>query len=236
MPLTLVALLAALAGGGATHYWLAAHRHHAAAAQHVVVAPPARPRSADFGAVSPSADVRRVADWVVTSADHGGRPFALVDKVQASVYVFAPTGHLVGASPVLLGFARGDDSEPGIGDKAIAAIRPEERTTPAGRFVAQPGRNSGGEKVIWVDYNAAVSMHSVRATVASERRLQRLGSPDPAEHRISWGCINLPAAFFASVAWPSFGANGGVIYVLPETRPLTDVFPALRGTAAATAG
>jgi hypothetical protein len=191
-----------------------------------VAAPVAR--SADFGSVAARADVHRVADWVLTSADHGTRPFAVVDKNRATLYVFAPTGRLIGASPVLLGLARGDDSEPGIGDKPIAAIRPEERTTPAGRFEAEGGRNIGGENVIWVDYDAAVSMHSVRANVASERRLERLKSPDPAEHRISYGCINVPADFFARVAWPSFAKQGGMIYVLPETRALAEVFPALR--------
>jgi len=197
---------------------------------------PARAR-ADFGTEHASADVRRLADWVVASRDHAERPFALVDKVQATLYVFAPTGRLIGASPILLGLARGDDSVHGVGDKPIAAVRPEERTTPAGRFVAEPGENLGGENVIWVDYDAAVSMHSVRANVKSERRLERLESPDPAEHRISYGCINVPAAFFASVAWPSLGASGGVIYVLPETRQLADVFPALRdaGSVATTA-
>ena len=43
----------------------------------------------------------------------------------------------------------------------------------------------------------------------------------------------MPAAFFAQVAWPSFAA-GGVIYVLPETRALADVFPALRDAGVAT--
>ena len=79
-------------------------------------------------------------------------------------------------------------------------------------------------------------MHSVRANETSERRLERLESPDPAEHRISYGCINVPADFYASVAWPSFAEGGGVVYVLPETRPLVDVFPALRSHAPTTAG
>jgi len=227
-------LLAAAACGWGFHHWLEAPAHEALVAKRVEAAT-APLRSADFGVADARADVRRVADWVVNSADHGKQPFAIVDKTQAKVYVFAPTGRLIGASPVLLGLARGDDSEPGIGDKPIAAVRPEERTTPAGRFVGEPGKNLGGENVIWVDYDAAVSMHSVRANVKSERRLERLESPDPAEHRISYGCINLPAAFFQSVAWPTLGSNGGVIYVLPETRALADVFPALRDTALATA-
>jgi len=231
-PVVFVGLIAALACGWGFHSWLEAPPREEAAAEHVEAAP-ARPRQADFAGAVARADVHRVADWVVTSADHGTHPFAVVDKTRATLYVFAPSGRLIGASPILLGLARGDDSEPGIGDKPIAAVRPEERTTPAGRFVSEPGENLGGEKVIWVDYDAAVSMHSVRANVKSERRLERLESADPAEHRISYGCINVPAAFFARVAWPSF-AQGGVIYVLPETRPLADVFPALRAAAVAT--
>jgi hypothetical protein len=231
-PLVLAGLLAALACGWGFHHWLEAPPHDEAVAQRIAPAP-ARPRQADFGAASARDDVRRVADWAVASGDHGKHPFAVVDKTQATLYVFASSGRLIGASPVLLGLARGDESAPGIGDKPIAAVRPEERTTPAGRFVSEPGENLSGENVIWVDYDAAVSMHSVRANNKAERRLERLESPDPAEHRISYGCINVPAAFFASVAWPSF-AEGGVIYVLPETRALADVFPALRGAGLAT--
>ncbi len=232
-PLALAALFVAAACGGAAYVGLdTPPRDRGADSTPAATAPQ---RRADFGTAVAGVDARRLADWVVASADHGSRAFALVDKTQARLYVFAPNGRLVGESPVLLGLARGDDSAPGIGDKPIAQVRPEERTTPAGRFVTEPGKNLGGEDVIWVDYDAAVSMHSVRANVKSERRLERLESPDPAEHRISYGCINVPAAFYDSVAWPSFAEGGGMIYVLPETRPLVEVFPALRGNAVASA-
>jgi len=88
---------------------------------------------------------------------------------------------------VLLGLARGDDSVPGIGERKIAEILPFERTTPAGRFVGERGRNASGEDIVWVDYDAAVSMHRVRATNPKERRLERLASPTPADNRI-WAC------------------------------------------------
>lgn len=179
---------------------------------------------ADFGTTDASADAHALADRVVAAQDHGDRPFAIIDKVAATLFVFDAAGRLTGSSPILLGLAPGDDSVPGIGDRPIAAIRPEERTTPAGRFVAKPGLNTGGESVVWVDYDAAVSMHSVRALVASERRLERLASPDPKEHRISYGCVNVPDAFFKTVAQPAFSTAGGVIYVLPETRPWQTVF------------
>ena len=99
----------------------------------------------------------------------------------------------------------------------MSEIRPEERTTPAGRFETEPGLNTKGEDIVWIDYDAAVSMHRGRATKKSERRLQRLASPTVADNRISYGCINVPAAFFDAYIKPVLGSRRGVVYVLPET-------------------
>jgi hypothetical protein len=182
-------------------------------------------RRLDLGRERPSRDVRRVAQWVVDSADNGDRNFVILDKRNARVYVFEPSGKLAGASPVLLGYAAGDDTVPGIGEKPIEAVRPQERTTPAGRFVAERGRNARHEDVVWVDYDAAVSMHRVVTHNPVERRLQRLASPTSRDNRISYGCINLPPSFFEKVLWPRFKQRTGVVYVLPEKKPLTEVFP-----------
>ena len=114
----------------------------------------------------------------------------------------------------------------GIGQRPISQVRPEERTTPAGRFISAPGRNASGENVVWVDYDNAVSMHRVRPVDPKERRLERLASPDPAQRRISYGCINVPVAFFDSVVQPVLASGRAVVYVLPETRPLQQTFAA----------
>jgi len=186
------------------------------------------PHLAQLGAEAASSDVRRVADWVVQSADNQGLPFIVVDKKEARVYVFGPEGRLSDAGPALLGLALSDDSVPGIGERTIDSIRPEERTTPAGRFVAELGVNSEGEDILWVDYDTAISMHRVRATKPVERRLQRLASPTASDNRISYGCINLPAAFYDLRVKPAFAAHGGIVYVLPETRPLQATFPGVK--------
>lgn len=183
-------------------------------------------RRADFRGEPHSGDARDIADWVVDSADHGARAFAVVDKQQAQIFVFDAHGRLLGAAPVLLGLAPGDDTVPGIGGRALTDIRPEERTTPAGRFVAEPGRNLDGEDIVWVDYDTGVSMHRVRATKPAERRLQRLASATPADNRISYGCINLPADFYDEVLSPAFAEAKGIVYVLPETRPTLAEFGA----------
>lgn len=91
-----------------------------------------------------------------------GAPFIFVDKKRASVLVFEVDARLRAHSAVLLGSALGDDSVPGIGTRPMAQILAAERTTPAGRFVAERAPNSEGEDVVWVGYAAAVSMHRVR--------------------------------------------------------------------------
>lgn len=196
------------------------------------LAAPSAPRVADFGDpqapgyAPPSDDAREIADWIAGSGDNAGTPFVIVDKVQARLHVFDAGATRLGSTPVLLGSARGDDSVPGIGLRAIADVRPAERTTPAGRFVARPGRNAAGEDVIWVDHGAAVSMHRVRATVAAERRLERLATPSVEDNRISYGCINVPAAFYDASVRPAFAQGPGIVYVLPEHRSVRREFRA----------
>jgi hypothetical protein len=181
-------------------------------------------RLADFAGVVPSPDVRHVANWAVHTRDHQNRSMVIVDKKGAAVYVFNPAGRLQGHAPVLLGSAIGDHTVPGVGDKPIAEVLPEERTTPAGRFVAEVGMNLRGEDVVWVDYDAAVSMHRVITTNPAERRLERLQSPTVDDNRISYGCINLPRDFFETVLTPAVRSAGAIIYVLPDVQPLQQVF------------
>ena len=171
-----------------------------------------------------SADTRALLQWLQRTGDNGGRPFIVVDKQQARLWTFDGERHVVASTPVLLGLARGDLSVPGIGERPIAAIKPEERTTPAGRFVAEPGRNASGEDIYWVDYDAAVSLHRVRASNPRERRLQRLATPTAADNRISYGCINVPAAFYNRRIDKVFADGRSAIYVLPEVQPFTRFF------------
>jgi len=181
-------------------------------------------RLADFNGEDASPEAIQVANWAVYTGDYKKHAFVIVDKADARVYVFGPDGKLKDSAPALLGAARGDDSFPGIGDKPLAQVRPEEKTTPAGRFVAEPGRNANGEDIVWVDYAAAVSMHRIRPLVAAECRLERLATPAVEDNRISFGCINLPVAFYENVLSPTVQKYGAIVYVLPETRSAEKVW------------
>jgi len=178
-----------------------------------------------------SATVTEMASWVVASGDNRGLPFVVIDKVAAEVFVFGADGQLRGSGTALLGLARGDESVPGIGDRKMSAIRPSERTTPAGRFVAGYGYARGDRKVLWIDYASAISLHPVVTSNPKERRLQRLKSASTQDNRITYGCINVSAAFYENVVRRTLMGTKGVFYVLPETKPLDEVFPAFRAQA-----
>ena len=179
---------------------------------------------ANFRQELPTPESQKLADWVMDSSDNNKLPFAIVDKVNARVFVFDAQGQIRGAASVLLGLAVGDDSVPGIGQRKLSSIKPEERTTPAGRFVASLDRDIHGQEVLWVDYDTAVSLHPVVKGTPKERRAERLASSSTLDKRISYGCINVPVRFYEQVVSPTFTGTNGIVYVLPETRSAQAVF------------
>jgi hypothetical protein len=204
--------------------WFVAAQLAPAIASVPVEAEPAQAaaESVSESALSEDADV--AARWVMHSEDNRGLPFAIVDKKRARLYVFASTGRLIAGSPILLGLSVGDASIAGIASRTPASLAPAERTTPAGRFESEPGHNAQGEDIVWFDYDAALAIHRLRPSPASQHREERMDSPRSDAKRISYGCIVVPVAFYDAVVRPSLGYQRGVVYVLPETRPLAEMF------------
>ncbi|WP_233263154.1 hypothetical protein [Cognatiluteimonas profundi] len=213
-----VAILIALHPGRA----LASGVEGAASTAHVAVAPHAGMQ--DLKQASASQEVQYVAQWVADSGDNAGMPYIIIDKVNAKVFVLDVHGRLQGTAPALLGMVPGDGTVAGIGDQKLSAIRPEERTTPAGRFVASLGPDLHGKDILWVDYANALALHRVVKGTPVERRAQRLASATADDNRISYGCINVPVKFYDTVVNPAFTHNSGVVYILPEMSPARDMF------------
>lgn len=182
----------------------------------------------EFDAARPSAEARRVVEWALHSADPRGRPFAVVDKRAAHIYVFHGDGRLAGHSSALLGSALGDHTVPGVSQRAQEGhVPPEERTTPAGRFEAVPGQNNAGEHVVWVDYASAFAIHRLRPGFAYEARASRLTTVQASGKRVSWGCVVVPVSFYQQVVEPVLGRARSVVYVMPESMPLGKLFDSL---------
>ncbi len=173
-----------------------------------------------------SNNVVDIAGWVLGTGDNRGLPFAIIDKEAAQVLIFDAEGKLQGLAPALLGSAVGDDSAPGVADRELKDIPAKDRTTPAGRFLAGYGPAAGGKTVLWVDYATAVSIHPLPKTGSKkEKRKERLASATADDNRITHGCINVSAAFYNKIVKPTFGKQGGVFYVLPDSSPVQTAFP-----------
>ncbi len=168
--------------------------------------------------------VIELAGWVVATNDSQGYPFAIMDKAAAQILVFGGDGRLRGAAPGLFGSAVGDHTAPGIAGLALREIPGRDRTTPAGRFVGGYGPSIDAGRVLWVDYESAVSIHPTATGVPAERRAERLSSPEPDDNRVTHGCINVEPGFYEMVVRPTF-EQGGVFYILPDEVPLAEAFP-----------
>ena len=191
-------------------------------------ATPAASPNTGMALVSASADARQALRWVVAAHDNEGLPFVIVDKKGGRIFVFEAGGQLRGASPALTGLAPGDHGVPGMAQRSVASLREDERTTPAGRFVSEPGHNLQGEAIVWIDYAAKLAIHRLRPAAPAERRAERLASETPDDTRISMGGVVVPVSFYESVVGPVLGKSRGIVYVLPETQPLQRMLGALQ--------
>ena len=188
------------------------------------------PRTVDFVRVAASDDARMAAQWVAANADNQRLPFVIIDKKNAQTFVFDADRQLKGATPVLLGLAVGDDGLVDMSGREVSSLQPAERTTPAGRFAAEPGRNLQGENIIWLDYAAKLAIHRLRPDVQYQSRALRLSSARIEDNRISLGCIVVPIYFYDKLIQPVLGNSRSVVYVLPETRPLQSMLNALQSS------
>jgi hypothetical protein len=174
-------------------------------------------------AIAPSPEAQRVARWAVESGDNRRLPYLVIDKANAQVFLFNPRGELLGAAPALLGMARGDRLT-APNEATLAQIPPEKRITPAGRFLSRLAVDSEGKELLVMDYRAAISLHAVIKGTPEERRAERLSSETSQDNRISYGCINVPKAFYSSLVSATFAHTPGVVYVLPETESASALF------------
>ena len=180
-----------------------------------------------------SGDARQVLGWIKEQADNAGKPYAVVDKKNARLFVFAADGRMLGTTPILVGAGLGDKPPAGLATRALSSLLPHEQTTPSGRFVSEPGINLEGEDIVWVNYDARISIHRLREGLSYKNRAQRLASGYLDDKRASLGCIVVPPQFYDSVVGPALGKSYGVVYVLPDTKPVEHLLSALQHSAAA---
>jgi hypothetical protein len=182
-----------------------------------------RPAPPDAVLASASPEVQRTARWIAESRDNADLPYLLVDKVNAQVFVFGPDGRLRAEAPALLGMTPGDKLKVS-NDTQMAQMTAQDRVTPAGRFLSRLAIDSHGNELLVIDYDAAISLHPVVKGTPEEHRAERLASATSADNRISYGCINVPPAFYSGIVSPAFTHRKGLVYILPEQGSAGELF------------
>ena len=178
----------------------------------------------DFKQQSASSEVRHIAGWVMDSRDNMGMPFVIIDKVNAKVFVFDARGQMLGADAALLGMGRGDLSSAQIGSRKMSGIRPQDRNTPAGRFLVVLDHDIHGKEILLIDYDASIALHPIVKGTPAENRAQRMQTETAQDNRISYGCINVPVKFYEKIISPVFTRKNGFVYILPETSKASELF------------
>ena len=170
-----------------------------------------------------SAEVLETVQWIAASKDNAGLPFVVVDKVNAQVYAFTPHAQLKATTPVLLGMGAGDKVLVSP-DAPMSAIPPDKRITPAGRYPSKLVKDNHGKIVLLVDGPNLITMHIVVKGTPVQRRTERLLSAATNDNRVSYGCINVPPAFFTTIIDPDFRRAQGLVYILPEKTTPAQLF------------
>jgi hypothetical protein len=186
---------------------------------------------------SASSEVLATLQWVAASKDNAGLPFIVVDKTNARIYAFNPAAQLKATAPILLGMGVGDVALVPQ-DAPMSAMPPQKRITPAGRYVSHLVRDVHNKVVLLVDGPNLITIHIVAKGTPAQRRAERLASLASDDNRISFGCINVPPAFFTDVVDPDFRPGKGVVYILPEKTTAGQLFgfqPAVTAPPALTA-
>lgn len=149
--------------------------------------------------------------------ENNNRPYMVVDKVSAQIFIYSEQGKLIGQAPALLGQTKGDVDKYVSNTKKISEFKLDERITPSGKFKIVAGKDLEGRDVLWFDYSAMLAIHSSNQGPAYNRRKERLKSNDPSKRRITLGCIVLEPEFFKNVVFPALGKGNSFLYVLPES-------------------
>ncbi|EFN7975581.1 hypothetical protein ED769_14735 [Escherichia coli] len=154
-----------------------------------------------------------VRAWVQETKDNRGQKYIIADKVSGEMHIMDSRGNVLATMPALYGTQKGDAAVPGQTPAGIFTL--QQRYDVASSFggdVQQFAEHSDGS--IW-------AIHRVLTSNPKQMRQARLNSPTAEDNRVSLGCINVPADMYNKYLKNGFK---GKLYVIPEQRPLGEVF------------
>ena len=142
-----------------------------------------------------SPEVRQIASWSITSDDHGGQPFVIIDQARARLFAFTGQGLLAGSTRVLR-----DDSH--------------HAPLPAGRYSADAWRSARAGTVVWADAERDLSLQAMPAVPSPELFASTVAANEPVDASVR------VAGDFYRQHLRAFRSQDSVLYVLPDVMPL----------------
>ena len=187
----------------------------------------ASPREAVLAA-SPVIDVTQSAQEqqaLQIATQNGDHDFIMIDKTLGKIIVFHE------GKPVWTGAALTGRSPLDSYTAAILAL-PEshkfataEKITPAGRFTVRRTQDDEEGTVFELDEVHGngwyLALHRIWTGIPSERRMQRLLSPESADKHITFGCINVSTETMRYLTTHLPEKDRTPLYILPMDQALT---------------
>jgi hypothetical protein len=202
----------------------------AAAHAQAMAADPAAPTPA---AIPLSDQGRQVEQIAVRDGD---RDFLMIDKHFGRIILFEAGAPVFSAS-ALTGQNKADRLPPGSPRRPFSKLgKFEDKVTPACRFTVNRDHDSEYGEILEINEikgrDWGIALHRVCLATPSERRGERLDSPDHADNYITHGCINVSdkTMLFLIRKLPKT-KPAAVLYVLPHDASKTsDYFPSRNDT------
>lgn len=180
-------------------------------------AKPAYSKQVTTGEFAISDSAKSVATHTLNTGN--GKAFLVVDKPNAMLYAFSADGALLNKTPVLTGKSIADVAPESATGKNLDNYTDAEKVTPAGKFTGKFTYSADYGSIIALDEtndgSSLIAVHRTYLGTPSENRAGRLASPTTADNRISYGCVNVPSAFYDSVIAPNYVGESQVI-VMPD--------------------
>lgn len=126
------------------------------------------------------------------------QPIIIGDKTSGKLFVYTPQTQKLISSPALYG-QKLADVDPNANYDTGQHV---DKVTPAGTFMGRKYISARLNEPVFAFILGKASMiaiHPVYLGLPQQRRVERLASLDPAEHRITNGCVNVPTAFYLNV-------------------------------------
>jgi hypothetical protein len=166
-----------------------------------------------------------------TAGQNGDQEFLMVDKALGKIILFENDKPVFSGS-ALTGESTADQLPPGALHQKFAKLTAlDTKVTPAGRYTVTRGHDSDYGPLLDINEikgkDWGIAIHQVYLGTPSERRAERLRSPNDQDKHITFGCINVtPEAIrFLMKELPKKRATPLYILPLDETSTATYFSP-----------